>query len=261
MNQARILKAGTPFASDGNPSVPGGSSVINPPSLPADSNTVVTNASYLLRTGTPFASDGNPGVHGGSSVINPPSLPADNDTDVFAASFVVRISKSERRIIDELSSDYAESIVTVLSKSLRLYSAIVEASQNGGSLLMATVPKRSLTTVAFGRAVSYDGSTDPMPRDENEAIIAVRDQFADRGKTPIRINRIYISAPKGFKTERITIKADLVFMSNLSELEGKTGLNKSSIMRDGVQLYNYIKRESEKNDVTFYVGSMRIDGI
>jgi hypothetical protein len=219
------------------------------------------NQARILKANTPSASDGDFSVPGGSSVINPPSLPSDNDADIFSSSFVVRISKYERRIIDGLSSDYAESTVTVLAKSLRLYTAIVEASQNGGSLLMATVPKRSLTTVAFGGAVSYDGSTDPMPRNENEAIIAVRDQFADHGKTPIRINRIYIGAPKGLKTERITIKADRTFMNSLSELENKTGLNKSSIMRDGIQLYNYVKRESEKNDVTFYVGSMRIDGI
>lgn len=211
------------------------------------------------------------------------------------SSMVIRLTKSDKRVLDALSSDYAESIVTIFGKSLRLYRAIVEASEEGGSLIM--LKKRSLPN---GRSIlgrdsiittpSYNALTCITPHNldgtgkataaratmttannddyseylddrDSEAAIAVRDQFAERGKTPISLNRAYISPPKGLKVERIAIRANPVFMDGLSDLAERTGLHKSAVLRDSMHLYNFVKRRFEKGDATFYIGDIRVEGI
>lgn len=165
------------------------------------------------------------------------------------SSLVLRLNKADRNLLDKLSRDYAESIVTILGKSLRLYRAIVEAVEQGGSLIMT-------------RALSKTGSG--SERDSNnvyETVIAVREQFADEGKTPIALNRVYINVSRGLKTERIAIRANPAFMEGLTDLENKTGLSKSSLLRDGMHLYNFVKREFEKLNTSFYIGNTLVEGI
>lgn len=164
-------------------------------------------------------------------------------------SIALRLSNSDRKLLDRLSLDYAESLATIMSKSLRLYRGIVEAIEQGGSLLMIKNSSPSGRKPSMGSSDSY------------ETIIAVREQFADKGKTPIALNRAYISASKGLKTERLAIRVNPAIAEGLADLESKTGLSKSDVLRDGIQLYNFVKREFEKPDTSFYIGDVPIKGI
>jgi|688.fasta_scaffold194873_3 hypothetical protein len=222
-------------------------------------------------------------------------------------SFVVRMSKSERVVINKLSRDFGESLVTILTKSLRVYRAIAEAANQGGSLVMTATKGSS----PFGGEASHndilltpgeqvvqlrkppgasayltnnsppDIDNDTIPgndtlngrtttcfavetinnHDINEAIIAVRDQFADNDLTPISLNPLYITPAKGSKTEKITLKIDSSFAERLQALEQKTGLKKSVIVRDSVQLYDFIKRKFNDNNVSFFIGGTPIVSI
>jgi hypothetical protein len=232
-------------------------------------------------------------------------------------SFVVRLSKSERATIDNLGRDFSESLVTIFTKSIRLYRAIAEATDQGGSLIMSTDKSgASLGAQGICHGVSDPGdqliqgrsrrkfsnvsvsvvgppsgndtldgldlsaqelanTINSMPHltaeeqrltnnrklqfhDINEAIIAVRDQFADNCLAPISLNPLYISAPKGWKTEKITLKTDASFANRLSILEKKTGLKKSVIVRDAVQLYDFVKRKFQDTNISFYIGGIPI---
>lgn len=165
------------------------------------------------------------------------------------SSIVLRLTKSERNLLDSLSHDYAESLVTIISKSLRLYRGIVEAVEQGGSLLMIKTPS------------SAEHRSSINPNDSYETVIAVREQFANKGETPIALNRAYINASKGLKTERLAIRVNSAIVEGLVDLERQTGLSKSSILRDGMHLYNFVKREFEKSDISFYIGGTLIKGI
>jgi hypothetical protein len=96
---------------------------------------------------------------------------------------------------------------------------------------------------------------------DHEIILAVRDQFAEEGKTPISLNRIYIKATKGLKSERVAIRASSAFIERLEDTEKRTGLSKSDLLRDGLHLYSFVKREFDKGGTAFYVGNMRVQGI
>jgi Ca2+-binding RTX toxin-like protein len=165
------------------------------------------------------------------------------------SSLVFRLNRADRHLIDGLSSDYAESIVTIVGKSLRLYRAIVEAVEQGGSLIMIRTPSLS------GPRPRIDSS------DAYETVIAVREQFADKGKTPIALNRAYIDVSKGLKTERIALRVTPAVAHGLEELECKTGLSKSTILRDSTHLYNFVKREFEGVNTSFCIGDLIVDGI
>ncbi len=227
-------------------------------------------------------------------------------------SFVVRISQKERLLINKLSDDFGENIVTIFSKSLRLYRAIAEAADQGGSLVMTT--RKSAFTPARERdphglsildekaiqtqkqlkkptdtgldvlvspadnsdniagdgrlaliaqaAASYAGDESALSSggyfNVNEAIIAVRDQFADNGLTPIRLNPLYIVAAKGLKSERISLNIDVSFADRLQSLEKKTGLTKSSIVRDSIRLYDFVKRNFQEPGAKFFIGEIPI---
>jgi hypothetical protein len=190
-------------------------------------------------------------VHG-NDILNGTSKANDieNKTKTkILSSLVFRLNKADRYLIDGLSSDYAESIVTIIGKSLRLYRAIVEAVEQGGSLIMIRTPSLSGPRPKIDSSNTY------------ETAIAVREQFADKGKTPIAINRAYINASKGLKTERIAIRVLPVVAHGIAELECKTGLSRSTILRDSVHLYNFVKREFESPNTSFYIGDLMLDGI
>jgi hypothetical protein len=213
------------------------------------------------------------------------------------SSLVIRLTKSDRSMLNKLSNDYGQSMVTVLAKSLRLYRAIVEAGEQGGKLIMVnnqnitTLPVKrqqllhqtSVSRVSLqandygddsiprvGQSVTSEGCKMAELQDQRvsahvanayEAALAVREPFAELGKSPITLNRIYIPASKGLKTERIAIRAESVFMDTIVDLEKRTGLTKSTFIRDSLHLYNFVKRESEKGLFRFYVGSLLVEGI
>jgi hypothetical protein len=226
-------------------------------------------------------------------------------------SFVVRLSKIERSTIDNLSQDFGESLVTIFTKSIRLYRAIAEAADQGGSLIMRTdksscsadvedvshqfaspseqeiqklnsrksfvvsVPIGGLpfgnddldgpnpqTALDFFPENQIDSNINkPLFLDINEAIIAVRDQFADNNLTPISLNPRYIAAPKGWKTEKVTFRTDASFANRLKILETKTGLKKSVIVRNAVQLYDFVKRKFQNKNISLYIGNTPITAI
>lgn len=197
-------------------------------------------------------------------------------------SIVARVTKDERKIVERLASDYSETFVSVVSKSLHLYNAIVEAAKDGGKLVMLRQSMRPIdlcsSQVALinktrnqGHTFSQHGMPNPSsnlytdvnatPVEYHEAAIAVREQFAEHGKTPITLNRIYVNAPKGPKTERIAIKADSEFVNILEDLERKTGSNRSAIIRHSLQLYDFVKRQHENTSAIFFLGDIEIDGI
>lgn len=228
-------------------------------------------------------------------------------------SFVVRMSKSEREVINRISRDFNENLVTIFTKSLRIYRAIAEAADQGGSLVMLTdksgistedtrnhnthhlqdraiysyqATKKINRKISLGASVSVvdppfksnDNNADDNVLNEqeasnlrsindntntgiSEAIIAVRDQFADNNLTPIRLNTQYITQPKGLKSEKITLKTDATFTERIQILERKTGLKKSVIVRDSIQLYDFIKRHFNKKNVIFFIGGTRIEAV
>jgi hypothetical protein len=228
-------------------------------------------------------------------------------------SFVVRISEKERLLINKLSNYSGETIVTIFTKSLRLYRAIAEAADEGGSLVMVTeengyflgregfnhsrlssreMKVRTLDyspkTTDKGLAVAipppgrdtpngndilngndtFIGQVEPSPIGRkhslsdkveiSEAIIAVRDQFANNNLTPITLNPLYITALKGSKSKKITLTADASFSERLQMLEKKTGLTKSLIVRNSVQLYDFVKRKFQEPGVKFFIGGKPI---
>ena len=181
--------------------------------------------------------------------------------------FVIRINKADRDILDELVNNYSESIVTIMGKTTRLYRGIVNAVEQGGKLIMIkfSLPSKhiSLPSKHIGKD-TIDDNSDDLTDDNNdiyETVIAVREQFADKGKTPIALNRAYISPSKGLKGQRIAIRVTPAITEGLLELEHKTGLSKSAILRDGMNLYAFIKRESRNPGTSFYIGDELIDGI
>ena len=218
-------------------------------------------------------------------------------------SFVVRMSKSERIVINKLSRDFGESLVTILTKSLRVYRAIAEAANQGGSLVMTankgsapfggneilSTPTEQIVQLRKPPSASAYLTNNSPPDIDNytipgndtlngrantclavetindhgidEAIIAVRDQFADNDLTPISLNPLYITPAKGSKTEKITLKTDSSFAERLQALEQKTGLKKSVIVRDSIQLYDFIKRKFNDNNVSFFIGGTPIVSI
>lgn len=227
-------------------------------------------------------------------------------------SFVVRISEQERLMIDALGDHFGETIMTIITKSLRLYRAIAEAADEGGSLVMMSEEKgyslgqegvrrglslhheKKIRTIGYSQKITTDtGITVTVPPPGNdtfndtlndnhypfsqaepsstggkhtlsdnlgtkEAIIAVRDQFADNGLTPITLNPLYIAALKGSKSEKITLKTDASFVERLQALEKKTGFTKSLIVRDSVQLYDFVKRKFQEPGIRFFIGGKPI---
>lgn len=214
-------------------------------------------------------------------------------------SFDVRMNKSEKEVINKLSRDFSESIVTVITKSLRVYRAISEAAGEGGSLVMQikksgtsfgskgiysdsvvsderliqkpylVSPKSLGTRISVAERPSSSGINVINERKDtanysdtiSEAIIAVRDQFADNGLIPVRLNAQYITPPKGPKNAKITIKVDTLFNERIHLLEQRTGLNKSVIVRDSIQLYDFIKRKFNNEDISFFIGGTPITAI
>jgi hypothetical protein len=225
-------------------------------------------------------------------------------------SFDVRMNKSEKEVVNKLSRDFGESIVTIITKSLRIYRAISEAAGEGGSLVMVTrksglslgsngiyhdsaVPDEQLiqepylislkspgtrmsaanrpssggTPLATTSSMAAQATTLSMaaqattPSMAAEAIIAVRDQFADNGLIPIRLNAQYITPPKGPKNVKITIKVDTLFNERILLLEQRTGLSKSAIVRDSIQLYDFIKRKFYNKDTSFFIGDTPITAV
>ncbi|MFO0058454.1 MAG: hypothetical protein ACK55B_11565 [Cyanobacteriota bacterium] len=193
------------------------------------------------------------GTIGGMDTKNGSSLAQKRVTTADIAKlpqFVIRINKADKDILDELVNDYGESIVTIMGKSTRLYRGIVNAVEQGGKLIMTKLPLPS-------KPLGNDTITD----DIYATVIAVREQFADKGKTPIALNRAYISPSKGLKKQRIAIRVTPAITEGLLELEHKTGLSKSAILRDGMNLYAFIKRESRHPGTSFYIGDELIYGI
>lgn len=184
-----------------------------------------------------------------------------------SSALVLRLNKSDRSILDRLSRDYAESMVTVLGKSLRLYRAIVEAGEHGGKLIMLTGGKHlaraaALTTDGAAKDIKLESQPVAASSDQAyETAVAVRYPFPDEGKSPIQLNPLCIKPSKGVKTERIGLRVNAAFIQNLASLEDKTGLSKSAVLRDSVHLYNFVKRESEKLDASFYIGDVLLVGI
>lgn len=171
---------------------------------------------------------------------------------------VLRFSQADRNLLDELVSDYGESIVSIIGKSIRLYRGIVDAAEQGGKLIMIK-PCRSLTT---SHSIDTIDTADNIDNDGSyETVIAVREQFAEKNKTPIALNRAYINASSKLKTQRLATRVPPAVIDNLEELELKTGLSKSAILRDCINLYNFIKRESMVPNTYFYIGELLIDGI
>jgi hypothetical protein len=176
-----------------------------------------------------------------NNIANTPSKPKDKPL----SPLVLRFNQADRQVLDKLASDYGESIVSIVGKSIRLYRGIVDAAEQGGKLIMiksSSPPKNN--------------NNDPY-----ETVIAVREQFADKDKTPIALNRAYINASKDLKTERLATRVLPTVIENLAELERKTGLSKSAILRDSMNLYNFIKRESTSPGTSFYIGDVLVDGI
>jgi hypothetical protein len=208
------------------------------------------------------------------------------------SSLVVRITKSDKCLLDNLMSDYSETMGNIFEKSLMLYRSIVEAGEQGGKFLMLTghlragirpdlvdiKSKTSNHNRKYNDLYAYKehepvGTINRLGDSENtkdnnkfynidhETILAVRDQFAEKGITPISLNRIYIKAAKGLKSERIAIRASSAFIERLKDIEKRTGSNKSDLLRDSLHLYNFVKREFDKGDATFYIGEIRVEGI
>jgi hypothetical protein len=193
------------------------------------------------------------------------------------SSLVVRLTKNDKHILDNLMSDYSETMGNIFEKSIMLYRAIVEAGEQGGKLLMVTSDSRTETrtsglTVNAGSRnkngyKNFDGHEEPkqiatVSRSiDQEIILAVRDQFADKDKTPISLNRTYIKATKGLKSERIAVRASSVFMNRLADMERRTGSSKSNLFRESLHLYNFIKREFDKGGADFYIGDIQVEGI
>jgi hypothetical protein len=240
-------------------------------------NSMLPNTSLLNRI-TDVAHNAFDSITGTKSETV--AKPIDKPQALF--SIVARVAKDERKIVERLSSDYAETFVSVVSKSLHLYNAIVEAAKDGGKLVMLRRSNRPIDLCGsqdlitnrtlnhghvFSRYGMLNSSTNLHPDvnansvEYHEAAIAVREQFAEHGKTPITLNRIYIDAPKGPKTERIAIKADSEFVNVLEDLERKTGSNRSVIIRHSLQLYNFVKRQHENTSAIFFLGDIEIDGI
>jgi hypothetical protein len=205
-----------------------------------DSSKNVSNA--MATAMSSFFGAGPDIEHRKDSIVN-------NSRKKLASSIVLRLTNAEKNLLNRLSDDYAESLVAIMGKSLRLYRGIVEAVEQGGSLIMV---KHSSPAKRKPSA---------SPDDSYEAIIAVREQFASKGKTPIALNRTYISASKGLKTERLAIRINPTIAEGLADLENKTGLSRSDILRDGMHLYNFVKREHEKSDTSFYIGDTPVKGI
>lgn len=235
-------------------------------------------------------------------------------------SFDVRLTKAERKALDKLSKDFAESLVLIFTKSLRLYRATVDAADQGQSLVLiknsvrdsnranntsvfrtsilskgdkediligsqnirieqgdqtASETARLLnTTTAATNFKDLEGDccvsmvAEPKAKDiintqangmfQDVATIAARDQFAPYSITPISLNPEYITIPKGPKTERITLRANQSFIQQLDELESRTGSLKSIIIRDSARLYDFVKRNFSKPDITFHIGGRPI---
>ena len=236
----------------------------------------------------------------GQTTFPAETAPSSRSASQQVFSFDVRMNKSEREVVNKLSRDFGESIVTIITKSLRVYRAISEAAGEGGSLVMLT-KKSGISLGSTGiyyhsavpneQAIHEPGLISPKspspvtriclaerPSSGNdtlndrkeivnygdhisEAIIAVRDQFADNGLIPIRLNAQYITPPKGSKNVKITIKVDTLFNERIHLLEQRTGLNKSVIVRDSIQLYDFIKRKFYSKDVSFFIGGTPITAI
>ncbi len=193
------------------------------------------------------------------------------------SSVVVRLTKNDKYMLDSLISDYSETMGNVFEKSIMLYRAIVEAGEQGGKLLMITSNSRTQTMTSGLVAndkywngngyKNFNGHEEPeqiatVARSvDQEIILAVRDQFAEKGKTPISLNRTYIKATKGLKSERIAVRASSIFMDKLADTERRTGSSKSNLFRDSLHLYNFIKREFDKGGVLFYIGDTQVEGI
>jgi hypothetical protein len=195
------------------------------------------------------------------------------------SSLVVRLTKDDKHILDNLMSDYSETMGNIFEKSIMLYRAIVEAGEQGGKLLMVKSDSRTETrtsglTVNTGSRnkngyKNFDGHEEPEQiatvsrsvNQEMEIILAVRDQFAEKDKTPISLNRIYIKTTKGLKGERIAVRASSGFMDKLADMERRTGSSKSNLFRDSLHLYNFIKREFDKGGAAFYIGDIQVEGI
>jgi hypothetical protein len=246
------------------------------------------------------------------------AVPGRKRTSQQHISFDIRLTRVERKALDKLSKDFAESLVLIFTKSLRLYRATVDAADQGGSLVLIKNTTRSsnrpdsgtiLTTsmltnrpdipVSANKIKSNQSSSDifgltgsqkaPMaakyskdhqgdspvstlakPTAENianlqtdsslndGAKIAARDQFAPYSITPILLNPEYFATPKGPKTERVTLRANQYFISQLDELENRTGSLKSIILRDSARLYDFVKRNFSKHDTIFYIGGRPI---
>ena len=231
-------------------------------------------------------------------------------------ALVVRLTKSERKLIEELSRDSTETFVAIFTKSIRLYRATVEAAIKGGSLVMLTdksinnisgiegvlssgldgstnsgissrrhLPKDFLATEALtGPALSHATVADldnpvaagcfaiPTPQKRaitgtgspsnlSREIIASRYQFADTWLTPISLNPHYMPPLKGWRDQKVTLKADSAFFDLLADLGEKTGLKKSVVIRDSIRLYEFVKRKYSELGVSFFVGDIPIVSI
>ena len=195
-----------------------------------------------------------------------------------STSLVVRLTKDDKYLLNNLMSDHSETMGNIFEKSLMLYRAIVEAGEQGGKLLMLTSDSRTGTMTSDLISVNVrsrhkkgwknlnefkelDQVATVARSIDQEIILAVRDQFADKDKTPISLNRAYIKATKGLKSERIAIRASTAFMERLADTEKRTGLNKSNLFRDSLHLFNFVKREFDKGGVSFYIGDIQVEGI
>lgn len=99
-------------------------------------------------------------------------------------------------------------------------------------------------------------STLSLPRQAS-----IRDEWVILGRISARSGTNRTELERGLKTERIAIRANPAFMEGLTDLENKTGLSKSSLLRDGMHLYNFVKREFEKLNTSFYIGDTLVEGI
>ena len=186
--------------------------------------------------------DASPTTEAGSSTSKLPQL-------------VIRINKTDKDILDELIYNYGESIAMIMGKSTRLYRGIVDAAEQGGKLIMTKSRPLSNDTL-YGNDMGMGNDTIFY-----ETVIAVREQFADKKKTPIALNRVHISPSKGLKTYRIALRVTPAIMEGLLELKLKTGLSVSTMLRDGMHIYGFIKRELKNFGTSFYIGDDLIDGI
>jgi hypothetical protein len=210
------------------------------------------------------------------------------------SSLEVRITKADRSLLNNLMDDYSETMGSIFEKSIMLYQSIVEAGEQGGKFLMLASHSRvksepgradnkqtnSRHTGQYDNTNEYYGQVRTIDllsgsclsngggdngshfvNVDHETILAVRNQFAEEGKTPISLNRIYIKATKGLKSERVAIRASSAFIERLEDTENRTGSSKSDLLRDSLHLYNFVKREFDKGGITFYVGNIRVEGI